>query len=270
MKLLGNGLNEHSHMYFYTPSAKAKRLLYYPLCAGEFYCNGEYEVKREQYNSFLFLLVLDGEIIYNNESAKQNELLLIDCYKPHSYYTNTNAHTLWLHFDGNNSKELFETLVAEKGQKIKCPASTAEHFREIITLIKNNKNETALSKEIYALICDLSVPITQDYKKSNAALAVKKYIADNFDSDIKVEDMAKAVNLSASHFSRVFKEATTFSPYEYLLNLRLEKAKELLLKTDLPVSEIAYKTGFNSAANFIYFFKKETSVSPLKFRKLQF
>ncbi len=202
--------------------------------------------------------------------AIQNELLLINCYKQHNYYTNTNAHTLWLHFDGNNSRALFKNLIAEKGQKIKCPATTAERFREIIQAIKLNESEAALSKGIYALLCDLSAPNTDNYKRSNAIDTVKKYIADNFDKGIKVEDMARAVNMSTSYFARLFKEATTFSPYEYLLNIRLEKAKELLLKTDYTVYEIAYKTGFNSDANFVYFFIRETGITPLKFRNMQF
>jgi len=257
-------------MYFYTPSAKAKRLLYYPLCAGEFYCNSTYEVKREQYNSFLLLLVLEGEIVFRAEKAVQNELLLIDCYAPHTYYTETNAHTLWLHFDGNNSRELFESILTERGQKIKCPAATATHFREMIQLTKGGGNEAVLSSEIYALLCALLTPEKSNDRKTSAASEAKKYIAAHFDETVRVDDLAKAAHMSTSHFARLFKEATTFSPYEYLLGVRLEKAKELLLKTELSVSEIAYKTGFNSDANFICYFKKEVGISPLQFRKMQF
>ena len=269
MELLGNGLERHSHMYFYTPSNTAKRLLYYPLCAGEFYCNSKYSVEREQYNSFLLLFVLDGEIRFGDETAVQNEMLLIDCYQPHTYGTKTKAHTLWLHFDGIHARELFEEITASKGQKIKCPAAAAEHFREIIRLIKDD-SEYELSKSIYALLCSLLAQKDHSYKKASAVENAKKYMNGNFHQPIKVENMAKAVHMSPSYFSRLFKEATTYSPYEYLLNLRLEKAKELLLKTDLPISEIAYQTGFNSDANFIYFFKKEMGISPLKFRKIQF
>ncbi|MDE6659385.1 MAG: helix-turn-helix transcriptional regulator, partial [Eubacterium sp.] len=73
-----------------------------------------------------------------------------------------------------------------------------------------------------------------------------------------------------SFFSKVFKETTGFSPYDYLLSVRLDKAKELLQKTDDSIQNIAFKTGFNSTSNFIYFFKKEMGISPLKFRKIRF
>lgn len=76
--------------------------------------------------------------------------------------------------------------------------------------------------------------------------------------------------MSTTHFSRVFKQQTGFSPYDYVLMMRLNKAKELLLKTDMYIAEIAYETGFNSEANFVYCFKNIEGISPGKFRKLNF
>jgi AraC family transcriptional regulator len=76
--------------------------------------------------------------------------------------------------------------------------------------------------------------------------------------------------MSPSHFSRVFKQQTGFSPYDYVLVSRLNRAKEYLQKTSMTVSEIAYEVGFNSDTNFIFFFKSNTGLSPAKFRKLKF
>lgn len=56
----------------------------------------------------------------------------------------------------------------------------------------------------------------------------KEYIENNFNRQISVDDIAKSVNMSASYFLKVFKEVTSVSPYDYLLSVRLEKAKELL------------------------------------------
>ena len=263
-------MDKHSHMYFYTPSGTAKKLLYYPLCAGEFYCNSDYAVEREQYNSFLFLLVLEGEIRYGDLVAGQNEALLIDCYKPHAYYADESAHTIWLHFDGNNARALFEQVISERTAKINCSTDTAEQLREMLNSIKGSGNDFELSKKIYSLLCDLMKPEDKSAKALSAVDRAKEFINNHFAEDIKVENMANAVNMSPTYFSKQFKAVTTFSPYEYLQSIRLAKAKELLLKTDLPVLEIAYRTGFNSDANFIYFFKNETGISPLKFRKMTY
>ena len=271
MIFLGAGVAEHSHLYFYTPSQNAKKLLYYPITAGNFYCNSNYCVERESYNSILAIFVVDGNITVEQNgmhTACKNELLLVDCYKKHKYYTNDFAHTLWVHFDGNNSRIWFDEL---NTYKIKCPADTAEQMLKIIDNIKLNANEYEISQNLYSFLCNISSPqISLHSDKLSQISLAKKYIVANFENQISVDDIAKSVNMSSSYFSKIFKEATILSPYEYLLSIRLEKAKELLQKTDLSISQIAYKTGFNSDANFIYFFKKQTSVSPLKFRNIDF
>ena len=276
MELVGNGLNKGSHMYFYTPSQNAKRILYYPIAVGDFYCNGEYRVSRTNYDSILAIYVLEGSIGMVQENAElkaeKNELLLIDCYKPHLYFSDTSAHTLWVHFDGSGSRVWFDEIKSQRGQKIKCGESVSDRMKNIIRFVKSNKSEYDISTELYAMLCELSKPDKSDNEsnKMGRIKEVTEYIKSNFRENISVEEMAKNAYMSTSYFSKVFKEITAFSPYDYLLNIRLGKAKEMLLKTDLAVSEIAYQTGFNSTSNFIYFFKKETGISPLKFRNIMF
>ena len=119
MEITGNGLKKGSYMYFYTFSHNAKNLLYYPIAAGEFFCTSKYCVERERYDSILALYVLEGCIAMENGGvkleAKKDELLLIDCCKAHKYYAKIKAHTLWIHFDGGSSYELFRALASEKG-----------------------------------------------------------------------------------------------------------------------------------------------------------
>ena len=271
MELTGNGLNKGSHIYFYTPSQNAQKLLYYPIALGDYYCNGDYMVSRIRYDSILVILVLSGSITLeqgDTYTACENEALIIDCYKPHKYYANGQAHTLWVHFDGNNSREWANEI---SFQKTKYGARISEYILRIIDYIKNNGSEYDISCALYSLICKISNPensIQSDkVKQINRA---KAYIENNYSSQISIKDIAGAVNMSSSYFSKIFKEVTCFSPYDYLLSVRLEKAKELLHKTDFSVSQIAYKTGFNSDANFIYFFKKHTGTSPLKFKNIRF
>lgn len=277
MELIGNGLDKGSHMYFYTASQTAKKLLYYPIAVGEFYCNSNYNVERTtNYDSILALYVLDGSVTLqqngNTLTAYKNELLLVDCYKPHKYFADTAAHTLWVHFDGNNSRQWFDEIKLKKGQKIKCNRQTADCFSNIIKYINSNQNEYDISYLLYSLLCLISKVNEFNYesKKINSIEKSKDFILSNYDKNISVSEIADPALMSASFFSKVFKETTGFSPYDYLLSVRLDKAKELLQKTDDSVQNIAFKTGFNSTSNFIYFFKKETGISPLKFRNIKF
>lgn len=276
MELIKNGINKGSHIYFYTPPLSAKKLLYYPVAAGEFYCNSQYNVTRESYNSILVICVLDGSITMlqdgNEATAEKGELLLIDCYKEHRYFSKTCAHTLWVHFDGNNSRLWFDEIYSRKGQKSKCSRQTADCIQNVIKYINSSRDEYDISNELYSMLCSIGRGNDSEHerKKADSIERAKSYILSNYDKSISVYDIAGSVHLSASFFSKVFKESTGFSPYDYLLSIRLDKAKELLQQTDDSVQNIAFKTGFNSTSNFICFFKKETGISPLKFRKIEF
>ena len=84
---------------------------------------------------------------------------------------------------------------------------------------------------------------------------------------ITIDDMAKVACISKYHFSRLFKESTGQSPYKYLSQYRIDKAKDLLISTNLSVNEIALRVGFDDMSSFIYLFKQHMHVSPLQFRK---
>ena len=94
-----------------------------------------------------------------------------------------------------------------------------------------------------------------------------RYMNRHLFEPIGVQDAAAAVSLSPSHFSRQFKARTGYSPYEYIVLRRIDKAKYMLASTELSVKEIAYATGYNSEENFIHSFRKNVGVAPGIFRK---
>ncbi|MDE6659117.1 MAG: AraC family ligand binding domain-containing protein [Eubacterium sp.] len=193
MELIGNGLNKGSHMYFYTASQVAKKLLYYPTAIGEFYCNKNYNVERTKYDSILAIYVLDGSITLQQEgntfTANTDELLLVDCYKPHKYFTETEAHTLWVHFDGNNSAQWFDEIKMKKGQKIKCNRQTADCISNMIQFISSNQNEYDISNELYTLLCFISKgnELNDENKKIDFIEKAKHFILKNYDKSITVQ-----------------------------------------------------------------------------------
>lgn len=92
------------------------------------------------------------------------------------------------------------------------------------------------------------------------------YLNGNAFHTIKLEQLSRVCNLSRFHLLRVFKEIKGCTPQQYLAQLRLRKAKQLLLILDLPVTEIAYTVGFSELSAFTRFFKKQTNLSPNEFR----
>jgi AraC-like DNA-binding protein len=86
------------------------------------------------------------------------------------------------------------------------------------------------------------------------------------DAELTVADLAAAAGYSRYHFSRLFRERFGRSPYAYLLQLRLQRAQELLLTTDQPVAAVGRQVGFGDAAHFCHAFRRAVGVSPGRFR----
>lgn len=94
---------------------------------------------------------------------------------------------------------------------------------------------------------------------------VKEFIGANLTQPVRLEDMAAVAGMSIFHFSRLFKTATGFSPNQYFIREKIGKAKELLLKGNENVAQVAYTLGFESASHFSTQFKKVTGITPTRF-----
>lgn len=281
MKSTEAGVLERSDLYFSTPSPTAKRLYFYPVSAGHFYCDSRYHLVRERFDSFLVLYVLDGVFTFIKDgrpvSAREGDTVFLDCRGKHEYYTPNRLESVWVHIGGSNTDELYRAITAG-GSVLKC--SDREHVRRLLFRLVSDLSdekpvsEMQLSLTVYKLLAELSAPsIVRGRAREtdeDGVQAVREYIAGNLQKKLSVQALADRMHMSPSHFSRVFKRRTGFSPYDYVLAARLNRAKEYLQRTDLSVSEIAFETGFNSDANFIYFFTAHTGMSPGKFRKLKF
>lgn len=115
----------------------------------------------------------------------------------------------------------------------------------------------------------------QNHKKLNESQAeiyvhmAIKYIEDNYSSDINVTDIANYLHINRSYLSEIFKQIQQQSIKKYLTLYRLEKARSLLLSSDLTVLKISLLTGFKNEKNFFRIFKKYLICSPDKYRKIQ-
>jgi AraC family transcriptional regulator len=95
---------------------------------------------------------------------------------------------------------------------------------------------------------------------------VLDYIYDALDRDIKLADLAALIDISPFHFSHQFKQSLGISPYQYLIQQRIERAKRLLLQTDRSILDIALECGFNSHSHLSQKFRQLTGITPKKYR----
>ncbi|MBE9183007.1 helix-turn-helix domain-containing protein [Oculatella sp. LEGE 06141] len=98
-------------------------------------------------------------------------------------------------------------------------------------------------------------------------LQVSEYIHAHLDQDIKLVDLANVASVSQFHFSRLFKQSTGLSPHQYLLQQRVERAKQLLKTSQLAIAKIALQCGFNSQSHLGKAFRDATGMTPKDYRK---
>jgi AraC family transcriptional regulator len=97
-------------------------------------------------------------------------------------------------------------------------------------------------------------------------LSVTDYINDNLSTEIKLSDLAELAGISQFHFSRLFKQSMSMSPYRYVMTQRIERAKSLLKNPHLSITDIALSLGFNSQSHLGKHFRKVTGVTPKDYR----
>lgn len=106
---------------------------------------------------------------------------------------------------------------------------------------------------------------------SEAQVIIKKvtdYINENFDKQLSEDEMSKVFAMSRSHFSRKFKSVTGLRYSEYVTNVRITNAETLLRESDLPITDIAQRCGFNDSNYFAAVFKRLKGITPYKYAKL--
>lgn len=282
MKSSETGVLKKSDLYFSSSSATAQRLYYYPISTGHFFCEKGYHLIRDDYSSLLITHIIKGEFTFFDNgkeiTARKGETVILDCFQPHEYFTKTSFESIWIHVNGLNCLDLYRDITKNEGKLLRC--SDPDRVKKLIFRIFGNissdqkPSEFEMSLDIYKLFGELSNPLHISSKNQasyeESVQEAKKYISEHLNEALTVKSIASVIHMSQSHFSRVFKQKTGFSPYDYVLIARLNRAKDFLQKTDLSVTQIAYEVGFNSESNFIFFFSTNTGLSPSKFRKLKF
>lgn len=143
---------------------------------------------------------------------------------------------------------LRESMRAQALDYIVKPYS-AETFREAVgRTVKDGRDETAL------------------YGKARTIQKIKRYLEAHFAENITLQDVSNEICLDKSYLGRLFKEECQITVMGRLREVRLQKAKELLLR-GMNSGEVAEKTGFGDAAYFAKSFKQATGISPARYRE---
>ena len=125
-----------------------------------------------------------------------------------------------------------------------------------------------LRRHLYLLIMDcMNADADPDGNAKNKVKLSIKYIRDNYNRDISVNELAEKYSLSPNYYSTIFKRETGQTTVNYIKELRLNKACDYLVNTGKSIADISKEVGYEDSQYFFRVFKKTTGLTPLEYRK---
>lgn len=266
-----------SDIYFHTPSLQAQKMFFYPICLGHFYYEPDYHLVRNSYDSFLIMLLMRGKcnIVVSGRQycAVKGQLVFIDCYQPHEYFSNQGWECLWIHFDGPLSREYYQTVVSSSGPviQLQSPYTIENNMNKIIENFSSDQTirEVLISGCLNNILTALLLSASEsrpEYSLSGIIDGVTSYINEHPGGDLNLNVLAGLAGLSPFYFARTFKKITGKTPHDYVLSSRINSAKFYLKTTRLSIEEIGLSLGFPTSSAFCTAFRKRIGISPLKYR----
>lgn len=255
---------------FHIPLESALRHMFYAVWSGRYECSSLYSVKRDHLDFYSVIYVLDGqlEVEYEGQMIRvgRNEAVLLDFHKPHAYRAVSERVDKWeMLFAGNESAAWYEMVTGEGEFRFKV---TGRLQRTLAGLIEELNapypQDHTISLLIHTMFCNMidQNALTLSPPVENAIFFMNSHYGDS----IQIGEIADHVSLSRFYFSRLFRKETGRSPNEYLADIRINAAREMLTERTLSIAEIAEQCGFTNTSHFTRFFREKTGQTPAAFR----
>jgi AraC-like DNA-binding protein len=233
-------------------------------------------------NEYQLLYITKGEGTFVSKSAgaqelKEGYMFLLHPGEWHTYRPNrqTGWNEHWIGFNGR----IMEQWVNEGFFIKESPVFNIGLNEDIVALYKlatfiAESQEANYQQALSGIACNLiSMALylsrNRDFKKSDIATKInqaKIAVSENI-STITPESLAELTCMSYSKFRKIFKEYTGFAPSQYIQEVKISIAKELLTNTSKSIKEIAFELGFDNKDYFFTVFKKVTGSTPINYRQ---
>ena len=241
--------------------------IYEPYSYDTYNCQGRDDYFLIYVTDGIFSTEIDG-ITYN---LKKGAVVLFPPKYKYHYWGKPPSKYLCAHFTGSHA----EKLLTDLGFSLE-PYVLEGEFSPKIESLFDKMVEQFLTKAPflqYSLACLLSeilLTIATNRVRNDGYRTLKKsikYIHENFTERIEVPELAKMEGLSNSRYIALFTEEMGKTPREYILDVRLGRACELLVSTDIPVGHVGTLSGYRDQYFFSKIFKKHLGMSPCDYRK---
>ncbi|MBT9776047.1 AraC family transcriptional regulator [Clostridium sp. MCC353] len=272
------GVLENSEIYFYTPGITAKNTFFYLHCLGHFWCSSEYCVRRQEFDSYLILYIKSGSGAVESDGISRRveagDLVFLDCHGPHGYYADPEWEIQWIHLEGKACENYYKLIKSQTlGQvRLTVPYLAERIFDQITSGFSEGRTirDYLISKYITDLLTLFFQEASEgqkDNEMGRIAESMTSYICSHLDSPLDLDSLARRCSMSRYHFIRVFKKETGYTPHDFIINARIDKAKYYLKSTNMTVKEISAVCGFQNESSFCTCFKKREGMRPLACRE---
>jgi AraC family transcriptional regulator len=241
-------------------------------------------VRRHDSHMLMFNIGMPLHIGYNSagrwtefECNTGNVIGLLSAGEPEeiSWEEELNAFTVWL--NPAYVDQIMETtgFTFQEQRNLNDPF-LAQLYRALYTASKNAQHVEPIFVE--SLVVSMVIHLATQYathgrkvfapKGKLGSAQLKKiidYVRSFTHANISLTDLASCVHLSPFHFSRLFRQTLGISPYQYVLRMKIEHAKKMIIHYNGSLSEIAYTLNFTDQAHFSNVFKKVTGICPREF-----
>ena len=272
-----------SSRILYTPTPFARTSLLHLQEVGILQALKPHTSKREKLQSYLCFVVEngEGELVYEGEKYEltAGDVVFIDCRKPYSHSTGTNLWALqWCHFCGSSLVGIHAKYLERGGQPVFTPADvvpfcqicqqlydiagSSDHIRDMKINEKLNSLLTLIMQESWH-------PKEQhEGRKRRNCIDVKNYLDEHFAERITLEELSATFYMDKYYLTKCFKEEYGVTINQYLLQMRITKAKQMLRFTDEKLETIGLECGIGTANYFSRTFKKIEGISPSEYREM--
>ena len=167
-------------------------------------------------------------------------------------------------------QEIVDTFISTCPEMI-AAYSNEDYLRKQIQYgLKCSTSMEQMEKAVMEPILSTMRSLIQEFQKQEAKPVRQaiRFLEENYEKPLRLEDAADRACLCASYFSNLFKKETGENFTDFLTNLRIAKAKEFLQQTDMNIAEISYKVGYADARYFSKLFSKVVGIKPTEYRKI--
>jgi len=196
-------------------------------------------------------------------------------YKPDP---NSGWEEYWVGFKGNYPEYLMAQQFFDKKNPFVHVGLNEELqglFHKLLDCVKSSVSGyhqviSGITLQMLGMVNSITLNEYTGTDETSKAIANAKFrMRESIEKPMNFDELLDEIPMSYSKFRQAFKKTTGQSPNQYYLNIRLNKAKELLTSTSLNINEIAYHTGFESIFYFSKLFKKKNGISPKEYRNAE-